>query len=444
MTLSTDLQTGLELEGNFISSLFNDPKGLIALKKEMPDFTGAYFSGIQHVLIYNAIRDRVDGGLPCGLEDIAGDLQGKVRATELSGAVDYFPGLKDPVFYARQIQETYFKRNLFERLQRILDNDIDSPLEDITSALKNLVEEVPETKNNLHIISISDFLEMQFPLRENILDPWLPAQGLVMLYAIRGLGKTLLAIFIAVVVTSGGKLHKWQAQRPHGVLYIDGEMPAVVMQERLAQCIKMVDLEPIAPLRIITPDLQEGGMPNLATWEGQEAIEPYLEGIDLIIVDNISTLCRGGRENEGESWEPVQGWALKQRAKGRSVLFVHHAGKGGAQRGTSRREDILDTVINLRRSGDYTPDQGACFEVHFEKSRGIHGDDVKPFEMRLTTSNAGQQKWICKDIEESLTEKVVKMLNEGTPQNEISDILKISKGTVSKHKTKAMKQGLLI
>ncbi|MBI5192140.1 MAG: AAA family ATPase [Nitrospirae bacterium] len=439
-----DLQTGLELETNFISSLFADTLKVVSLMKELPDFSSDYFMDKQYALIYDKIVKRVDSGLPCGLEDIAGDLQGQVRATVISEAANYFPGMKDPLFYARQIREAYHKRTLFRQFQKINDNYDEMTLEDVTGAIRNLVAEIPKPKSNLCMVSASDFLEMKFPPRENLLDPWLPTQGLAMLYAIRGLGKTLLSLLIAVVVTGSGSIHKWRAQRPRGVLYLDGEMPAVVMQERLARAIEMMDSEPVAPLRIITPDLQDGGMPNLATWEGQEAIEPYLEGIDLIIVDNISTLCRGGRENEGESWEPVQGWALKQRAQGRSVLFVHHAGKGGAQRGTSRREDILDTVINLRRPGDYTPDQGAYFEVHFEKSRGIYGDNVTPFEMQLKTLASSKQQWNFKDIEESLTEKVARMLNDGVPQNEIPELLKISKGTVSKHKTKAMNLGLLI
>ena len=42
-------------------------------------------------------------------------------------------------------------------------------------------------------------------------------------------------------------------------------------------------------------------------------------------------------------------WMLAQRAAARSVLLIHHAGKGGGQRGTSRKEDVLDTVISLSR-----------------------------------------------------------------------------------------------
>jgi hypothetical protein len=142
--------------------------------------------------------------------------------------------------------------------------------------------------------------------------------------------------------------------------------------------------------RLVTPDLQTGAMPDLATYEGQEMIDAVIGDAELIVVDNLSSLARsGGRENDAESWLPIQPWALRQRQQGRSVLFVHHSGKGGAQRGTSKREDILDTVISLKRPAEYNPADGAVFEVHFEKTRDMHGEDAQPFEARLQTDEHG-------------------------------------------------------
>lgn len=297
--------------------------------------------------------------------------------------------------------------------------------------------------SEIYAIAIDDFLNCTFPPRDNILAPWLPTQGLCMIHAPRGIGKTLAALSIAVAVSSGGTFLRWNAPKPEGVLYIDGEMPAATMQERLGNIIDSNDKKPLAPLRIITPDLQSAGMPNLSTMKGQKDIEPHLEGVSLVIVDNISTLCRSGRENEAESWLPVQEWALKLRSLGFSILFIHHAGKDGNQRGTSRREDVLDTVINLKRPGDYRPAEGARFEIHFEKGRSMQGDDVEAFEAKLIASPDGPMSWDIEDLEDSLTEKVANLLNEGTPQSKIPELLGVSKSTVSKHKTKARLNGLL-
>ena len=250
-----------------------------------------------------------------------------------------------------------------------------------------------------------------------MLDPWLPVQGLVMIHAPRGIGKTFVGIGVAVAVASGGDFLRWKAPKPRAVLYLDGEMPGVVFQERLAMAINGSKAEPTAPFKIITPDLQKNGIPDLSTKEGQAAMRAGgLEGVSLVVVDNLSCLCRTGKENEGESWLPLQEWALRLRSKGYTVVFIHHDGKGGEQRGTSRREDVLDTVVHLKRPGDYRPEEGARFEVHFEKARMIYGDDVKPFEATLLTNSDGTQAWTMKDLDASLAERVAALLNEGIPQ----------------------------
>jgi hypothetical protein len=224
-------------------------------------------------------------------------------------------------------------------------------------------------------------------------------------------------------------------------------MPGSVLQERLAAITAANDHQPLPDhFRIITPDLQEGGgMPDLSTLKGQSAVNDMLTPeTALIVVDNISCLCRSGRENEGESWFPVQGWALQQRAAGRAVLFIHHSGKNGEQRGASKREDILDTVIKLKRPVDYDPSQGAVFELIFEKARHLKGEDTASFEARLTTNPlSGLQEWIYKDVALTSFDRVVTLANEGLSQHEVANELQINKSNVSRHWKKAVEQGLI-
>jgi hypothetical protein len=264
-----------------------------------------------------------------------------------------------------------------------------------------------------------------------------------MIHAWRGVGKTLVAIELAVAGASGAGWLKWNAPEPFGVLYIDGEMPGETLRERFARVIRSSEKEPTAPLKIITPDIQEYGIPDLATLEGQEALEPHLDGVSLVILDNLSTLVRSGRENTTEGWQPMQEWALRLRSMGYAVVFIHHDNRQGSQRGASKKEDTLDAVIHLKHPADYSPEQGARFEVHFEKARMLYGDDVKPFEANLVTKADGSHEWTMKDLELSLTERVADLLNEGIKQNEIPEMLGIAKGTVSKHKAKAQALGLL-
>jgi len=290
---------------------------------------------------------------------------------------------------------------------------------------------------------IKVFLEKDFPPRTNLLAPWLPSQGLAMVYAKRGVGKTFFALNVAFAVASGGSYLGWQAPVATGVLYLDGEMSAIAMQERLAAIAKGSVLFPTAPLILVNPDFQLEGMPRIDQEDDQKAIESMLtEEIKLIVVDNISTLSCA-RENEADGWTPVQGWALRQRASGRSVLFVHHAGKGGAQRGTSRREDVLDTVIALRHPAQYKQEHGTVFEVHFEKNRGLYGDEVKPFEAALHFVSGQEMSWTTRSIEQTTLDKVVTLFNDGVKQNDIAEELGIDKSNVSRHIKRARETGLL-
>jgi hypothetical protein len=296
----------------------------------------------------------------------------------------------------------------------------------------------------LQVVSIGELLAMTFPPRDNILSPWLPSQGLALIYAMRGVGKTHLSLGIAYAVASGGEFLGWQAPEPRGVLFLDGEMPGTALQQRVANIAASAPLEPQASLKVITPDLQEYGMPDLSTEEGQAEVEQHItDDIDLIVIDNLSTLVRSGKENESESWQPIQTWALNLRSRGKSVLFIHHAGKGGKQRGTSRREDVLDTVIALRHPKDYSPEEGAVFEVHFEKARGIHGEDVTPIEARLLTDADGRITWATRSLEESTFDKVMDLLNEGLSQAEVARELEIHRSSVSRHAGRAKEKGLL-
>lgn len=306
-------------------------------------------------------------------------------------------------------------------------------LKQIGEFLEKTVPKLPE----LCITNVFDFVKMQLPPRENILSPWLPVQGLAMIYAPRGVGKTHVALGIANAVTSGGQFLGWTAPKPRGVLYLDGEMPAALMQERL---LTLINATPLAPFQLLTPDLQQGPMPDLATNKGQLMLEPHLKGIDLIIVDNISTLCRSSKENEADSWLPVQEWALKMRASGKSILFIHHAGKGGNQRGTSKREDILDTVIVLKRPDDYNPKDGAIFQIHFEKSRGFMGEDAESLEAQLISKNESQE-WVIRPTAESSYDQVVHLTRQGLKQKDIAEKLNIDKSNVSRHLKRANQEG---
>jgi putative DNA primase/helicase len=287
-------------------------------------------------------------------------------------------------------------------------------------------------------LSLADFFKLTIKPRGMILGPIIPEKGLAMIYASRGTGKTYLALGIAYAVATGTEFLRWKAPKARRVLLVDGEMPAAALQERLAKIVKGATAEPADDmLQIISGDLiEEQGVGNLADPAVQAELDPHLKGIDLLILDNLSSLTAVIRDNDAESWNTIQSWLLRLRRRGISVLIVHHAGKGGDQRGTSRREDVLDTSISLRRPSDYVPTEGARFEVHLEKARGVHGDAAMPFEAKLEVRDDAVV-WTTRDIDDVNAVRVKALLDDGLSVRDIADETGISKSTVQRIKKKA-------
>lgn len=295
---------------------------------------------------------------------------------------------------------------------------------------------------SVQAVTIEELLQRKIPMREYILNPWLREKEIGLVHAWRGIGKTFFTLNLAYASASGGSYLGWRAPRPRKVLYIDGEMPARTMQERLAAIIKgseTVDAFDPENLRFICADLQDAPLPNLSTREGQAAIAPHVETADLVIIDSISTLASYGEENAAESWLPLQAWALDLRRRGKTVVFVHHDGKGGQQRGTSKREDILDVVIHLRRPSDYDPSEGARFEVHFAKARALYGQAVNPVEARLEVVN-DQATWTMKTVAEADLDRVAAILADGGKINAIIEELGCSRATAYRLKKQVLKR----
>lgn len=291
-------------------------------------------------------------------------------------------------------------------------------------------------KPSLFALPAEELLARNIKEREMLLDPVLPEQGLVMLYAYRGIGKTYIALGIAAAIASGGRFLRWNATRPRKVLYVDGELAASTLQERVKKVLVGLEDTQLQPnaFQLVTPDFQDRPMPDLATLEGQRLLEPHVKDVDLLVLDNLSALCRCGSENDGEDWAPVQEWTLGLRRRGKSVLLIHHAGKNKSQRGTSRREDLLDTVITLKHPSDYSPSEGLRCEVHFEKTRSMLSHAAKPFEVKLEAGPDGTVVWVCRDLENIKYQRAAELLSAKMSVRDVAEELGISKSTAQRYR----------
>ena len=295
-------------------------------------------------------------------------------------------------------------------------------------------------------ITAEELMRVELPELELILEPWLREKNLVMVHAKRGIGKTLFNLGLANAAATGGQFLGWKAKKAWNVLYIDGEMPAQQMKARIRELATSSGVMP-EKLRIITPDLQDEPMPDLATIAGQQAVDDQINRYDikLIFLDNLSCLVRsGGAENDAESWSMVSPWLLAHRRAGRAIVLVHHSGKGGAQRGTSKREDLLDVVIRLSRPGDYSETEGAVFEIQFEKGRDLTGDDLASLEARLVTLPNGSQEWTWRPVDSLRENKFCELWETGQMSlNDIAGEMGCNKSTAHRHLEHANDTGQL-
>ncbi len=310
---------------------------------------------------------------------------------------------------------------------------------------QNKAEDASEAKKkppSLKSIGASEFLALQLPPRTFLLEPVIASQSLNMVFAPRGVGKTNIALTMAGAVATGSQIFsRWTAPRPAKVLYLDGELPSPLLQERIrgiAATLEHPDL--LDNLQLVTQDLQDIDLPNLATETGQAALAPLLAGVELLVIDNIATLMRTGKANDEDAWVPVQSWLLKLRKAGKSVILIHHANKNGGQRGTAAKEDILDNVIELKNPAGYTREQGCVVELCFTKARSLFGKDTQPFEATLTVDQAGRPCWLTRSVEDTQTQKILELAGLGMSEKDIAAELGISRSTVTRTKKKAREQ----
>ena len=287
------------------------------------------------------------------------------------------------------------------------------------------------------LLSAPDFAAVDLPGRHLVLDPFLTSRTLALLYGPRGLGKTFVALGIAWAAASGESFLGWQASRPHRVLYIDGEMAADELRQRLLQ------FGPPPPtLDLMVADLLRSGMPDLAHAEGWLDLVQSWGQPELVVIDNLSSLA-GFSSGDADRWHELQRGLIHHRRNGRALLLVHHANKEGQQRGTSRREDVVDIVMAMRRPADYEPAQGARFEIHFEKARSLHGNTIEPIEARLVSDEFGKPKWHWQAAHIGEMGRVAELLREGLNGAEIARALGLSRARAYRLRSQAIAAGLV-
>jgi len=88
---------------------------------------------------------------------------------------------------------------------------------------------------------------------------------------------------------------------------------------------------------------------------------------------------------------------------------------------------VLDLVMALRRPSDYEPRDGARFELHFEKARGLFGEVTDPIEAQLVTDDAGVARWDWRPAQVGELDRAAALLRDGLNPSQVAAELGISK-----------------
>jgi hypothetical protein len=181
---------------------------------------------------------------------------------------------------------------------------------------------------------------------------------------------------------------------------------------------------------------------NLSNPDLQKAMLTFCvdNRIQVLVLDNLSTLVSGVVENKAEDWEIIQPWLLDLRRHHITVIFVHHAGRNNQMWGNSKREDPVFWIIRLDEIKKIDGELGADFTARFTKCRNT-ASVPEPYEFHFKP--CGNRIQITYK-QANLLDVFVQHVNDGIERNaEMAEELGVSKGYVSKLAKKAEKQKLI-
>jgi hypothetical protein len=168
----------------------------------------------------------------------------------------------------------------------------------------------------------------------------------------------------------------------------------------------------------------------------------------LVILDNFSTLGEVEDENAASSFNAIQQFLLRLKVQGVATMLVHHAGKSGDFRGSSKLAATFETIIKLERLGSSVEHGSAAFRVRWDKVRaGGPKRKVREVAARLIEDRFAKplaSKWDYETAEIERLDEIKERLEAGefVSQTEIADHFGVSPAMAGKYVKKGIGIGL--
>ena len=203
--------------------------------------------------------------------------------------------------------------------------------------------------DGIHQLDLGKVVTAEFDDDQWLIEPIIPANRSVALYAAGKTGKSLLVLdFVAAAASGRSILGGAPLETPIHILYVDQEMTQPDLQERLH------DLGYAQPDSTLTTLAQYLHYYQLSPWPpldtpagGQRLLKEALNVKAQLVV--IDTLIRtiSGEENSADTIKDFSRYtAMPLKAAGIALLRIDHVGKDltRGQRGTSAKRDDVDVV----------------------------------------------------------------------------------------------------
>jgi putative DNA primase/helicase len=445
-----------EIEKAVVSSLIRGGRKLIddlGVSSIDPNF----FFHSSSRKIFGAIAALYDEGVPFDLQIVTQQLREHGHLESVGGAAAItslgVDGNADPEIVRYNLDLLHgleSKRSMARLAKRMQTGDI--AIEQAHAEFDKILTHSSEREKswsyalNESVVTSSELHSLTLTPRKKLLGDWLCEGDLGFIFAFRGVGKTWFALGMAQALSGGGKLGDWQAHESVKVLYVDGEMPPDLIRDR---CAGLEDSN-TGKLEFLNHEIlfeRSGKVLNITKPEVQQAITQRCvnTGAKVLILDNLSTLASGMRENEADSRELVNNWLLDLRRRKIAVIIIHHAGRSGEMRGTSKREDNVFWIIALDDAKENSDDKrGARFISRFTKPSRNTQEEIPAYEWHFVTDSATCEVSISHQLAQTM-DVFLGLIEDGLSEcSEIAEEMKTSKASVSRIAKQAMKSKKII
>ena len=283
----------------------------------------------------------------------------------------------------------------FENLKNFYDNRINEPFADKYRNRKNREKYLEDTferafesveresmqvedgqvirRNTLfnQILSADEISKFGSKSIDYWISYWLPKNSIVMVHGAAGCGKTYALCDFLYCLSRGKSVAGAEIPQKAKVLYIDFELSKFETSRRHQQLINTYGTS--FNWFSLNPSFSQTDTLYIWSLADKEFVGDLLETIrdfksDIVVIDSArsSMLSTGFKENDAESWSPLNDFMMKVRNMGKSVVYIHHDSKAGNYSGSTASITNIDIEIHIKKK---SKDKTSEIEMDFNIAR---------------------------------------------------------------------------